>query len=719
MSFDFSTLVFDRIQADVEALNDKGTYNAADLNRVTAAMEELDGIFKDLGYQTGYQPVQTHPLPLAPDTGGGGGDDPHTLLLIHGPDIADSSVYGRELTNVGTGQAKVAGSLNNYVLNFNGACRIDLPLGNYFAFGDGDFTIEWREYITTDQSSGTATAGGDPFVFDTDPTPFLFFYVGSNIGLYCTASYMNTIVATTVKNQWVHRALVRNGNMLLYFQNGILVWSGAFSGSATYTPGFVMSVGGRSDIAQYFNGYMEEFRVSDVARWTADFTPPDRPYGAGDVVNITPVMTGPDSPDGYEVSASSVFDQRTSWWAFTPAQSEWHSGAGLPQWLQLRFPEPVEVSEFTIENPQADGYGVQGITTFSLQGSPDGISFETLGEYENDPAEGRIIRFTVPEPAKYLYYRLQITGTGYLYSGTPYCVIAGVQFFQPRGAYTQLAYIESSGTQYIDTGFSNNQNTRIALKAQAADMSTTCWLFGGRISNTSATMGLFWYTNTSAWTADYNGNTQRSQFPGVGQTDPLSVDFDKNTLNINGITKTFTPEQFQSIYPIALFAVNTAGTISGYIQAKLYACQIYDNGELIRSFVPCRREADGAVGLYDQANGIFYANAGTGGFAAGPAVGDAVPEDPDPEPVLDPYTWYESDIPNRTQMEQYLANVERMGAALAGQANMSGLPDSMEYLTWQEANAIEQLLYELQTIIQIMRQTFVACGPATCGGDYL
>ena len=59
MSFDFSSLVTDRTQADVEARNDKGTYQAADLNRVTAAMEELANQFSVLGYSTtGYQRIK-------------------------------------------------------------------------------------------------------------------------------------------------------------------------------------------------------------------------------------------------------------------------------------------------------------------------------------------------------------------------------------------------------------------------------------------------------------------------------------------------------------------------------------------------------------------------------------------------------------------------------------------------------------------------------------
>lgn len=50
MAFDFSTLVTDRTQADVAAWNNKGTYNAADLNRVGAATEAIAERFSALGY---------------------------------------------------------------------------------------------------------------------------------------------------------------------------------------------------------------------------------------------------------------------------------------------------------------------------------------------------------------------------------------------------------------------------------------------------------------------------------------------------------------------------------------------------------------------------------------------------------------------------------------------------------------------------------------------
>lgn len=50
MAFDLSTLVTDRTSEDVAARNAKGTYNAADLNRVGAAVEYIAGRFTAYGY---------------------------------------------------------------------------------------------------------------------------------------------------------------------------------------------------------------------------------------------------------------------------------------------------------------------------------------------------------------------------------------------------------------------------------------------------------------------------------------------------------------------------------------------------------------------------------------------------------------------------------------------------------------------------------------------
>ena len=50
MNFDIPYLVIDRTKADVNAGNQKGTYNASDLNRVENAMSVIASRLTEAGY---------------------------------------------------------------------------------------------------------------------------------------------------------------------------------------------------------------------------------------------------------------------------------------------------------------------------------------------------------------------------------------------------------------------------------------------------------------------------------------------------------------------------------------------------------------------------------------------------------------------------------------------------------------------------------------------
>ena len=56
------TLVTDRLQSDVDALNDKGTYNATDLNRVQSACEYIAERLSNYGYSVSLKQVKAHPV---------------------------------------------------------------------------------------------------------------------------------------------------------------------------------------------------------------------------------------------------------------------------------------------------------------------------------------------------------------------------------------------------------------------------------------------------------------------------------------------------------------------------------------------------------------------------------------------------------------------------------------------------------------------------------
>ena len=53
---------------------------------------------------------------------------------------------------------------------------------------------------------------------------------------------------------------------------------------------------------------------------------------------------------------------------------------------------------------------------------------------------------------------------------------------------------------------------------------------------------------------------------------------------------------------------------NGVINSRIYYVKIWDNGTLIRDFVPAVRKSDNEIGMYDRVNDVFYTNDGTGTF---------------------------------------------------------------------------------------------------------
>lgn len=200
---------------------------------------------------------------------------------------------------------------------------------------------------------------------------------------------------------------------------------------------------------------------------------------------------------------------------------------------------------------------------------------------------------------------------------------SGVFIAGPEAAYKPLQYIESSGTQYIDTEFKPNQDTRVVMdfhnSGDYSGMTTgLCPLFGARNASTSACFAM-WIGKTSY---PHYGNVAYNK-NGSFTTDlnaRLIYDFNKNVASIGGDSITCASATFTTNYNLCILTANNYGSIdSRHASGKLYSCQIYDNGTIVRDFVPVQRR-DGALGLYDKVNFVFYENAGSGVFVAGDEV---------------------------------------------------------------------------------------------------
>lgn len=183
--------------------------------------------------------------------------------------------------------------------------------------------------------------------------------------------------------------------------------------------------------------------------------------------------------------------------------------------------------------------------------------------------------------------------------------------------YVQLEYIQSSGTQYVDTGFKPNQDTRVTMDFQLLNENGWRALFGARkaVGINQVHFG-FWRNESGNFSGCYDSIVTPFNNTRI-TTNRYIVDANKNTFKIDNETITITSSMFQSAVNMYLFAVNGGGTVeTDYMSSmKLYSCKIYDNDTLVRDYVPCMN-ANGIVGLYDLVNNSFYTNIGTGEFTA-------------------------------------------------------------------------------------------------------
>lgn len=188
----------------------------------------------------------------------------------------------------------------------------------------------------------------------------------------------------------------------------------------------------------------------------------------------------------------------------------------------------------------------------------------------------------------------------------------------PSG-YTELEYIQSSGTQYIDTGFKPSGNSGIVVDyQQVGTISYQDPLFGARQSSNRATFGMWLSSNV---TYPQYGNVSYDVKPiSINNNTRLIYKLDKGIASCGDKTVSFSQLSFTSSYNLVLFSMNTGGTVdTRRISGKLYSCKIYDNDKIIRDFIPCKNPS-GAIGLYDLVNNQFYQNVGTGTFIAGPEI---------------------------------------------------------------------------------------------------
>lgn len=187
--------------------------------------------------------------------------------------------------------------------------------------------------------------------------------------------------------------------------------------------------------------------------------------------------------------------------------------------------------------------------------------------------------------------------------------------------YQEVEYLESTGTQYIDTGYTfTNPNFKIELKYQK-NTSLATNVFGVDTRVTPRQMHGNIYNRTF-----YLGNSSVVN----NVTQELNTDYDYTVVfNENGAYFKLNENEYSytgttawngaslSDYLFTSHQTEAGGTLYN-MKGRIYYARFYnENNVMVRNFIPCYRKSDNEAGMYDTINNVFYTNEGTGDFVVG------------------------------------------------------------------------------------------------------
>lgn len=191
-----------------------------------------------------------------------------------------TDVYGHTLTGHGSiaqsnTQVKFGASSCKFTSS-GGAQYLTTPDSTDWHFA-GDFTVEFWVYFNTLPSNYQVLCGAD----HTGAGAWIDFTYDYTVGKMLirasnsSGSWGFTSTSPSVTTgQWYHVAIVRSSGTVTSYLNGTSIASGALSGTI-YTSGDALTIGAQATSGSFpiTDGYIDEFRISPVARYTSNFTP--------------------------------------------------------------------------------------------------------------------------------------------------------------------------------------------------------------------------------------------------------------------------------------------------------------------------------------------------------------------------------------------------------------------------------------------------------------
>ena len=193
--------------------------------------------------------------------------------------------------------------------------------------------------------------------------------------------------------------------------------------------------------------------------------------------------------------------------------------------------------------------------------------------------------------------------------------------------YTEVEYLEGTGTQYIDTGYIPNNNSEIEIVCNSGGVQGTN-LFGYRNASANSKNITITTSNTGTtvfYTNDFNNsnyNTYRYNFES-NANQILKLKLSKSERSVYNTSGTLLGGNSVSCPDVftcdsTAYLMNVAGTpfFTQCFKGKVYSCKISEAGVLVRDFIPCL-DSNNRPCMYDKVEGKPYYNVGPDEFSYG------------------------------------------------------------------------------------------------------
>lgn len=178
--------------------------------------------------------------------------------------------------------------------------------------------------------------------------------------------------------------------------------------------------------------------------------------------------------------------------------------------------------------------------------------------------------------------------------------------------YSTVSYIESTGAQILETGYTPNSSTRVEADVSFNDVSITNAIFCSRDTYDTNSFTMFLYSGS--FRADY-GNKQiltTGLKPAINTR--YKISFAVKNVSVNGQIFAINGENLTvGGSPMKLFASHGTyssssgyGNLDNYAKMKLYSFKIYEGETLMRDFVPVYDKTNKKAGLWDTVTKNFY-----------------------------------------------------------------------------------------------------------------